>query len=425
MKFLKLENYEGIMSIRVFYSLIICVSFYVDKQQLAVADSNIMSLEDFQKVVSQSEVMSAEVMLEAEAKRALAIETNALKNPTLRAEGSAATQAEKGADKDQVLVSLEQPLRISDFGARGEVSELLDARSINEKKLSQLKLKEQVRIAYAELWSVQARKKITAHALERAKRKLSVVKNAVSQGLLSKGDELLFQGEASRLASEALGIESEEGILFAQMASEFGFEGERFLTIAPKIESILPLEDLIAKANKHPLSELSLFQTEEAIAKAQHRVSELDGASEVSPSIIYERTNDGGDFLGAGLSVSLPIWDRNQAEQVRSLSTLKRAKARSHHLVSGGFQSKVRGLWKGAKDAIEQTALYENSVVPAFSQTLELQEQQYQKGQTNILQVWQSHRALQEAEEQAIERRLSAVRAISELSVVVGFESLE
>lgn len=135
-------------------------------------------------------------------------------------------------------------------------------------------------------------------------------------------------------------------------------------------------------------------------------------------------------ILGPTLSMTLPIFDQNQAQI---------AKARMVYLDSKAQLNAIeRSIVQETRDAADRLAtasdvarLFEHEVVPQANATLDLSEATYQAGQTTILNVIDAQRSLLETRRANVAARQGAAVALAELERTTGrpvselFESSE
>ena len=159
-----------------------------------------------------------------------------------------------------------------------------------------------------------------------------------------------------------------------------------------------------------------------SLREEQSSLANLDSYPKVTPRLIYQHSNDGGDFFGAGISIPLQFWNRNQSEQTRAKAKHKAAKVRNDFLANGGFKSKIKNVRDAAVNSQEQADIYLRKVIPAFSAALEAQEKLYSQGKGNVIQVWQTLRTLQDVQSQGLLFWLEAISIRVQLSLLVGEE---
>lgn len=124
-------------------------------------------------------------------------------------------------------------------------------------------------------------------------------------------------------------------------------------------------------------------------------------------------------ILGPSLSVTLPIFDRNQAQIAKARLAMQEADARLASLQRAIVQE-AREAADRAATACEIARTYELEVLPQARTTLELSQSAYQAGQTHILNVIDAQRSLLETRRAYVAALQNAATALVELERAVG-----
>jgi len=158
------------------------------------------------------------------------------------------------------------------------------------------------------------------------------------------------------------------------------------------------------------------------LTKEQVRLSELDAFPQITPRLIYQHTNDGGDFFGAGISIPLPFWNQNQGEKYKANAERKVAEIQSSFIKNGGLENQIITLREAVINAEEQAQLFSKKVIPSFEKAFQAQEKLYAQGKGNVLQVWQALTTFNEVQTQGLVLALEARALRMQLSLLVGEE---
>ena len=119
-----------------------------------------------------------ELGLELDKEIAQAMEVESLQDPQLQASMGLPTSDEIGGPEKQIQVSLTQPIRLSDFGVRGDVSRLLRIVASRENKFAIQNFITKLALAYDTLWRLQNLAELRALA-EEVRRLASSVEGVV------------------------------------------------------------------------------------------------------------------------------------------------------------------------------------------------------------------------------------------------------
>jgi outer membrane protein TolC len=158
------------------------------------------------------------------------------------------------------------------------------------------------------------------------------------------------------------------------------------------------------------------------LSAEQSRLAELDAFPQITPRLVYQHTNDGGDFIGAGIALQLPLFNRNQAAIGRAQAENTLARRKRDFLAQGGLEAQVRALRRSALSSAEQATLYRTKVIPAYRDALRAQEQLFAQGKGNVLQIWQTLRTYSDAQRESLGVWHEALQARMKLSLLVGVE---
>ncbi len=381
-----------------------------------------VTYEEFRAIAFQHSPLVAEIDSQYAQEVSRAYDTEVLRNPEVHVEQVYTRMKLGGADDSQTNASLSLPLRLSNFGAKARVAALLRKAGDAERQAKVLELSQKVLVQYSQLYMLQRSLEFIELAERRAGRHISQIKEGVAAGLLSAGDRHIFEAEKYRLEAQRAGIQSSLATLHAEHSLSLGIPCSLKAT-KPFVWSELPSEDtLISKATASTLSEPTRVDLLIALTAEQKQLAALDAFPEVSPRIVYQHTNDGGDFLGAGLSIPLPFFNRNQGAINKANFEANAALRTREILRNGGLEARVRALRRAAISSAEQARVMHSKVVPAFERALAAEEQLHKEGKASVLEVWQTFRIFNDAQREALAMWQTSLHARVQLSLMVGEE---
>ena len=119
-------------------------------------------------------------------------------------------------------------------------------------------------------------------------------------------------------------------------------------------------------------------------------------------------------ILGPSLSLTLPVFDQNQAQIAKARMSYLEAKALLDALERSIVQE-TREAADRLASAWDVATLYQQQVLPQAQETLELSEATYQSGQTTILNVIDAQRSLLETRRANLAALQHAAGALAEL----------
>jgi len=397
---------------------------YISQTKLQDTCIQQLSLQEFRAHALNDSPLVAEIDRDYANELATAFETKTLANPELQAEQAFTKMKLAGANDPQTQISLGQPLRLSNLGSREKVAQIIQKAGDIQQKIRLLELLQRLTFKYESLAAYQQIESILIAAETRAANKVSLIKAGVKKGLLSDGDKYLFEGEKYRLQAQAQNIASYISSLRAELSREINFPCQiKALVSHSHSQSPLPSESvLIQKAMNNPISESTRITLLENLAETQLEIAKQDSYPQLTPRLVYQHTNDGGDFFGAGFTVQLPVHNQNQAAQTRAFAERKLAKKRSAFLSNGGLATHIKALRQAIISSEEQANIFTTKVTPAFKKAFKSQEHLYAQGKGNVLQVWQTLKTLNEVQTQGLQLLLEARSRRIQLSILIGEE---
>jgi outer membrane protein TolC len=381
-----------------------------------------LSLDEFRAHALKESPLIAEIDRDYALQVARSFDAEIFSNPEVTVEQTYTRMAIGGANDSQSYVSLGQPLKISQLGARQRFADLVRKAGDLEKKLKLLEFQQKLFAQYHSLLFLQEAQVALSEAAGLAADGLTQVKRAVAQGLLSEGDEALFEGELFRLQAQVMGLSAQMDSLQRELSVVLGTNCRVNAAKGVEVPPLPELSEIVTVASQSDISEAARLGVLEEVAREQERVARLDQLPLITPRVIYQHTNDGGDFIGGGISLPLPLWNRNQGERTKTSAELTAVQRRQQFLQGGGLQGLLATTRSAAAYSQQQASLYTTKVVPAFQRAYRAQERLYRQGKGTVLDVWQTLRAYTDAQEQALGLKVQALSERSKLSILVGQE---
>jgi len=381
-----------------------------------------LSLDSFRAYALNKSPVVATIDRDYANELAKAIEVEVLSNPELQIEKTYTRMKIGGSNDPQINLSLGQPIRISNFGSKKKVSQLIRKAGDSTRKFQILEASQKFIIQYYTLYALRKSQIILSEAASRAAKKVALIRQGVGKGLLSIGDQRLFEGEQYRLEAQGKGLIAQVSELQSQIGTMIGLPCAVIPDMKESKIEIPSEEELIAMAQASSLSEIARLDLLHNLAYEQAKLAELDAYPQITPRILYQHTNDGGDFFGAGISVPLNFWNRNNSERARAAAERSLVQRRQEYIVTGGLDSQIRSLRLASLSAKEQAEIYTEKVVPAFGAALDAQERLYSEGKANVLQVWETLKTYNQVRMDSLTHWLDAVSMRVHLSVLVGEE---
>jgi cobalt-zinc-cadmium efflux system outer membrane protein len=182
------------------------------------------------------------------------------------------------------------------------------------------------------------------------------------------------------------------------------------------------LEDLQKLASRNR-PDLRAAEQGLAAADSQHELAKVNGRPDITLSASYLNTA-GITTAILGVSVPLPIFDRNQGEVARTQSV--RAQAQHQHAeVLGQVKTDVKDAYEALQTSDRVASFYRSGYLEVAQKSRDISEYAYRRGAASLLDFLdaeRSYRATQIAYRQAIATRLLALEQVRQ---AVGTRSLQ
>ena len=296
---------------------------------------------------------------------------------------------------------------------------------------SRLRVASAVETAWAELGFAQRALRITERntTLLRQLTQIAEVKYAVGSGLQQDvlraqvGLTSLLQERLTRQAAIARAGAELMGLLDLPADTEFPE------TAALADASALPrLEELpVLMEAKSPL--LRAFSASIEAAERLRGVAELEGYPDFDFNVGYrlrERVGgdpvDGDDFIGAGVTIRLPINRSKWRARVAETRALVRRAQADYRATHARLRDSLRTAFAELVRADSELKLLETGLIPQARQSLESSRSGYEVGRIDFLSLLDSQIRLLDAELRRVRTIADRRRAFAALEGVVGEE---
>ena len=340
--------------------------------------------------------------LEVEAARGRVRQAGLRPNPMLDLGGQKAL----GSDSN-IMVGVTLPL---DLNGRKEGRVGLAEREL-EMKRAQLadrerKLRGDLRLKAAEVLAARRTLRTVRDLVETNRRAVEIVGARVREGAVPSLDLNVQLVEANRLeASETL-LASRVEILTLQLKTLAGMPADSAINVVGDLAAIGALPEQSAALQTAPSErpDLALVRAEVAAAAARVRKEEAEGRWDASVNVGYQRqqmgfgvmgiTESGGTrevadtfhFFGAGVTITLPVRNRNQGS-IAAARAEARAVDRRRELVELTIRQEVQSAYAQYASARRGVDLYERGVRDVARRNYDTIRRAYELGRGSLLDV--------------------------------------
>lgn len=373
-------------------------------------ESVLASVLQHQAGVTEVEARVAEI-------RAAGMAAKAYPNPEIAAEVRPYINAPSDLE-NEYEIAISQPLRISTFGLRRHLAELMDKSASLERSFMLLELSQDARLKYGKAWAVQEREKELMDALRRLEAINAKINSAGKSGIWPVSSLKLFEGQLARLAAEHGGALANKASTLSVLGQKAGRLIEHELSPLPL--AVLQTDGSFISDDKLPFREK--LRMNNMIAQTKADIARLDASPQLAPRVAFEHTADGEDRMIAGISIEVPIFDRNEASRSEGNAKALAAQSRTDYSSQSVFAAQVMQLYEGSNGSLRQAMLFQKEVVPALREALLSAERELDTGQGNPDRVLQSLLELVSGHERFLELWTKALSERIELSLLIGKE---
>lgn len=380
-----------------------------------------VTLETFKAYALAHSPLAREIDARAAERLSEALTVVLARNPELDAEFRYPLSQEEIQDTE-VTVSISQPMRLTSAALREQTRNLIAQAASDRQKLELLELSQEVTRCYTSLWSLSQKLASFRAARERLADSNRQIREATRKGLLSGGEERLLEAQIAEIKAASLEIEAQIAMARAELTRISALKIPPEKLVNPLFPPLPLHSELLQRALDNPLSITKRTALFERTAEKQLALARQNARGIIAPRIVFDHADSGSDRLGVGISVPLPFFNRNQPEIQQREVALQQQKAASQYLTNGAFEDELSALYLAVTTTERQLQIYRNEVIPNLLKSLYLQNQQLERGQGSVTQVWQIQQQLLSAESSAIDVWQSSIRARLQLWSLVGEE---
>ena len=268
------------------------------------------------------------------------------------------------------------------------------------------RLRADVRVKAGELLAARRNLRTTEELLQVNQEALRVVRDRVREGAAPALDESLQLVEVNRLEATGELLRSRVHVAALQLRSLAGMGPDEPLTVRGDLPGPEPVWDR-AEAQRRAVGErpdLVAARAEAAMAAARIRKEQAEGRWDASVNVGYQRqdvgfalnglTDRGGTrpiqdvfhYFGGGVSITLPVRNRNQGNVAAAAAE---ARAAEHRLALAELVAlqEVEAAFAQRGAAARSLRLYEDGVRAVARRNLDVVRQTYALGRTTLLEV--------------------------------------
>lgn len=349
-----------------------------------------------------------------------------LPNPVLQVtvEDFAGSGELEGFDRSQTTLSLGWVLERSIRRRRVAVAEADSALLLTDAEIVRLDLAAETAQRFLNSLANQARLENTNAAVSLAEETVSAVQRRVRAGKSPQAELSRAEAELATAKLSHDDVQHELAIAYHRLAAQWGeWENTKFgfsrvvgdLLMLPTTEPFLNIQ---RRLEQNP--RLARFASEGRVAEANLRLAETKRWPALRPSVGVRRLQATNNFsLVAGLSIPLPLVNRNQGRLSESRAALSRTRAEAA-ATRVRVHTALFEVYEELQHHIHRANTLHDEVIPRLSKALDETRRGYEKGRYSYFE-WRSVQVdLLEAKNELIEASTGAHRLVIALERLTG-----
>ncbi len=417
-------------------SLICVISFMVSSasygQDSAPAEG--ASSIDLTRRALASNAQLAAARLEIERARARLRQAGLRPNPSvefLHGNGASNSPGEKGT-----TVGLSLPLELA--GQRGRRIDLARAElEAAEAEVAdrERRLASEMRAAYAEALAASREVEVMRELNPLDAETARVVEARVEEGDAAPLELNLLRVEIDRMRARRVLAEGRLQAALLRLKRLAGIPPEEALRLReeltePPLEPPASLEAAVEIALRSR-PDLRFARLSEEVARAGYRLAKAQAAPQVNAVVQYSDVRNTFDetpvglitdrdhALSFGVSITLPIFNRNQGAKAEAQLAVTQAQKRREFLESE-IRSEVASAWRRYEAALAALQTYERGVIERSTQNVRTARAAYEAGAFRVSELLAEQRRLIDARREMTEAMVERYRALSDLQTAIG-----
>ena len=328
----------------------------------------------------------------------------------------------QGFDSTAITIQLSQLIELGGKrAARTEATQLARDLAGWDYERERIKVLTETQRAYVEVLSTQGRAALSKQVVDLAEEVAAAAAKRVMAGKVSPVEETKAGVATASVRIELTRAERELEAARARLAASWGSTAPRFKRALGVIEAVFPipsLEQLMERLRQNP--ELARWATEIAERQAVIGLEETRAIPDLTASFGVRRFEEpGDDALVAGISVPLPLFNRNQGailEAQRRLTKAEEERRAAEVRVATALSSAYQTLAGAHAEIIALKA----QVLPGAQSAFEAASKGYRLGKFGLLDVLDAQRTLFGAKAQYLRALTDYHQSVAQVEGLIG-----
>jgi cobalt-zinc-cadmium efflux system outer membrane protein len=266
------------------------------------------------------------------------------------------------------------------------------------------RLRAEVETKFGEVLAAARNLQVAEELLDLNRKALDLTQTRADQGAIPPLDANLLRVEVNRIDALRVDLESKLGVGILELKSLVGMKPDEDLRLKGSLEAVFVDPDVSIQRVLESRPDILSLRAAEQVASAKLRQAETEARPDASISANYQRMDSSFNlnglnalgqpkpiqgifhFLAVGVSISLPVRNKNQGAIETAVAQMDEAKRRREYAELVATREVSAALLVRDK-AQEGLRIFRDGVRGQASQNLEVVRKTYDLGRTQLLDV--------------------------------------
>jgi outer membrane protein, heavy metal efflux system len=351
------------------------------------------------------------------------LQAGLLPNPQLGAVAeNFGNNALQGFDSTAITLQLSQLIELGGKrAARREATQLARDLAGWDYERQRIKVLTETHEAYVEVLSAQMRTALTEQLVDLAEEAAAAAAKRVTAGKVSPVEETKATVATTSVRIELARAERELEAARRRLAAIWGSTAphfERALGVLEAVPPIPTLEQLMERLRQNP--ELARWATELAERQAVVALEETRAIPDFTASFGVRRFDEpGDDALVIGISLPLPVFNRNQGAILEAQRRLTKAEE-ERRAVEVRVATALSNAYQTLAGAFAEIAALKAEVLPGARSAFEAASKGYRLGKFGLLDVLDAQRTLFGTKAQYLRALTDYHQSVAQVEGLIG-----
>lgn len=323
----------------------------------------------------------------------------------------------------QIFLQLNQEFELGDKRtARMEAADAFYSKADAELETKKAEIHANVVLAFYEVLVSQERVMLANSSMEVAASALDAASKRVKAGKSSPVEQTKSNIAAASANIELVQAEAQLNNSRKRLSALWGINSPNFeraagdVTSIPNVNSMTELLDLVDAAPSVKLAKQEI-NAREAMTKIER--SKATPNITLSAGVLNNQELGGLNQALLGLSIPIPVFDRNQGNVQEAVSRKSKAEDELVALRTG-IQTNLLSQYERLNAARQASLALQNDILPNAQSAFDAANRGFSLGKFNFLDVLDAQRTLYQVKTQYINALLEAHQSVAEIERVVG-----